>query len=159
MLSALSINFEELKNQLCLVLYQDLVNSFSYVRTKPSYKDILLEQIFVCGSLGYGRFIQLSVLNEILSWQQPSGCFIASKYTSDDNTVKNTNNIIFPMRQPLAERKHKDGCLSHMTSVATAVLSLYLREFFIPKYTLSADGYLMDLYAVTQKVLWTKTFE
>ncbi|CAH8825694.1 unnamed protein product [Trichobilharzia szidati] len=158
MLSALSVNFEELKNQLCLVLYQDLVNSFSYVRTKPSYQDIVLEQIFVCGSLGYGRFIQLSVLNEILSWQQPSGCFSASTYSSNENTV-NTTKIIFSMRQPLAERRHKDGCLSHMTSVATAVLSLYLREFFIPKYTLSADGYLMDLFAITQKVLLTKQFD
>ncbi|KAK4473908.1 hypothetical protein MN116_003233 [Schistosoma mekongi] len=126
-----SVSLEDLKNRLCSIVYEDFVYSFSNVHLAASYRDILLEQVFVCGNLGYGRFIQLSILKEILSWQQPSGCFTALGSRIKNNELKN-GEIMFYKRQLLTERRHADGCLSHMTSLAAAVIGLYLREFFIP---------------------------
>ncbi|CAH8456871.1 unnamed protein product [Heterobilharzia americana] len=157
-LSSISVNLEELRNQLCLVLYTDLVNSFSSVRMIPSNRDVVLEEIFVCGNLGYGKFIQPSILDEILSWQRPSGCFSVSDYEIVENGFGNTLTS-FTKRRTLVERRHADGCLSHMTSVGTAVLGLYLRAFFFPRYIYSSDKNLINLYAVTRKIVLTRSYD
>ncbi|TNN11056.1 UPF0764 protein C16orf89 isoform 4 [Schistosoma japonicum] len=130
-LSTASVSLEDLKNRLCSIVYEDFVYSYLNVQLTASYRDILLEQVFVCGNLGYGRFIQLSILKEILSWQQPSGCFTTLDSKAKENELKD-GEIMLHRRQLLTERRHADGCLSHMTSLAAAVIGLYLREFFIP---------------------------
>lgn len=61
--------------------------------------------VFVCGGLGYENFIQFSILSRILSWQQPSGCFISSGPVGEKSKHRNTK-IMFHERHPLVERRH-----------------------------------------------------
>ncbi|KAH3857312.1 hypothetical protein DPMN_099918 [Dreissena polymorpha] len=41
----------------------------------PAFQDLLLEQLFVCPSLGYHEFLQLEFLPQVLSWQHSNGCY------------------------------------------------------------------------------------
>ncbi|CAH8468189.1 unnamed protein product [Schistosoma guineensis] len=155
MLSNLSTSVEALQNKLCSILFRDFVKLFLRVEMIPQNRDILLEKMFVCGGLGYENFIQFSILSRILSWQQPSGCFISSGPVGEKSKHRNTK-IMFHERHPLVERKHADGCLSHMTSVAAAVMGLYLRAFFIP--TGYMDGYSTDSMPVIWKVFLVRSY-
>nr|KAG5700889.1 hypothetical protein BaRGS_012296 [Batillaria attramentaria] len=40
-----------------------------------NYQDLFLEQQFVCPNLGFFEFLKKEYLDQILSWQYPSGCF------------------------------------------------------------------------------------
>ncbi|CAI2724137.1 unnamed protein product [Schistosoma spindalis] len=155
MLSNLSTSVEDLQNKLCSILFRDFVKLFLRVEMTPQNRDILLEKMFVCGGLGYENFIQFSILSRILSWQQPSGCFISSDPAGEKSKHRNTK-IMFHERHPLVERRHADGCLSHMTSVAAAVMGLYLRAFFIP--TGYMDGYSTDSMPIIWKVFLVRSY-
>ncbi|CAH8479824.1 unnamed protein product [Schistosoma rodhaini] len=155
MLSNLSTSVGSLQNKLCSILYGDFVNLFLSSETTPRNRDILLEEMFVCGSLGYENFIQFSILSRVLSWQQPSGCFISLGSTDEKSKHKNTK-IMFHERHPLVEHRHADGCLSHMTSVAAAVMGLYFRAFFIP--TGYVDGYLSASMPIIWKVFLVRSY-
>ncbi|CAH8450496.1 unnamed protein product [Schistosoma turkestanicum] len=155
MLENLSVSLESLKNRLCSIMFEDFLNYYQHVETIPQDRDIFLEQMFVCGGLGYEKFIQLSVLNKFLSWQRPSGCFTIS----DSAVVKNRQrNVTFMShkRKLLVERRHADGCLSHMTSVAAAVIGLYLRAFFFP--TEYMDAYSFKVTPIVWKLLLVKSY-
>ncbi|KAJ8959046.1 hypothetical protein NQ318_022301 [Aromia moschata] len=75
------------------------------------YHDIFLEQVVLCGLEGYAEFLDQRWLNEILSWQNPFGCYESMQRNV---TKRTTFTIDF-------------GCSDHTTGLAAAVLALHLR--------------------------------
>ncbi|CAH8472184.1 unnamed protein product [Schistosoma margrebowiei] len=104
-------SLDALQNKLCSILFRDFVKLFLRVEMIPQNRDILLEKMFVCGGLGYENFIQFSILSRILSWQQPSGCFISSGPAGEKSEHRNTK-IMFHERHPLVERRHAGSVLT-----------------------------------------------
>lgn len=49
-----------------------------------SEKDLYMEQCYVCGILGYHKFLSLDRLSAILGWQLKPGCYGIDRNTSDD---------------------------------------------------------------------------
>ncbi|TGZ75643.1 hypothetical protein CRM22_000271 [Opisthorchis felineus] len=90
-------------------------------------RDLLLEQIFICGFRGFDTFIKLPLLDTIKSWQDPSGCF-----GGIDRNIGTTRATTNSGRTLLFEERLVDGCLTHLTSVATAALAVYLNYFLRP---------------------------
>ncbi|KAF6768378.1 hypothetical protein AHF37_11768, partial [Paragonimus kellicotti] len=88
-------------------------------------KDLLLEQIVVCGQSGFLQFANINFLEVILSWQDSSGCFRETK--------PETKSYLPSFGRMLrSEITLQDGCLSHLTSVASGALAVYLQVFLLP---------------------------
>ncbi|CAH8450092.1 unnamed protein product [Dicrocoelium dendriticum] len=92
------------------------------------YRTASILKFFVCGHLGYIQFARFNLLEEILSWQHPSGCF-SSHTTSVDAAHPGPGS-----RKLKTEQVLSDGCSSHMLSVAAGALSVYLRTFLLVDY-------------------------
>ncbi|KAF8564608.1 hypothetical protein P879_10155 [Paragonimus westermani] len=88
-------------------------------------KDLLLEQILVCGQSGFLQFINIHFLEVVLSWQDSSGCFRETK----PETKFYLQSVSRMLR---SEMTLQDGCLSHLTAVASGALALYLQVFLLP---------------------------
>lgn len=43
--------------------------------TIPEFKDLAMEQIFLCAFSGFGEFMNNAWIAQMISWQLKSGCF------------------------------------------------------------------------------------
>ncbi|XP_040064943.1 UPF0764 protein C16orf89 homolog isoform X2 [Ixodes scapularis] len=81
-------------------------------------RDLFLEQVAVCGSLGYPGFDRDSWIGNALSWQRSDGCFTfrpaAHKTTASSRNKREA-------------RTTRDGCDLHMTSVGAGALAVFLK--------------------------------
>ncbi|XP_071797532.1 UPF0764 protein C16orf89 homolog [Asterias amurensis] len=95
-------------------------------------QDLFMEQVLLCGLMGYEDFFKLPWLRTVLSWQDDSGCFTgeehrphADEIEKDESDYKETYDFL---RERRREKEIKEsGCLIHKTSVAVGLLSSYLR--------------------------------
>ncbi|XP_043494564.1 uncharacterized protein LOC122519275 isoform X1 [Polistes fuscatus] len=76
-------------------------------------RDLLMEQVVLCGSEGYLEFMDKHYENLILSWSHPSGCYSAFGY--GELTPESNMNTDF-------------GCDSHATGLGAASLALFIRK-------------------------------
>ncbi|XP_064475853.1 UPF0764 protein C16orf89 homolog [Ornithodoros turicata] len=107
-----------LLKQFCSVVADDALES-ARQGFQPSEKmDLFLEQVAVCGARGVAQLLWPPWVNMALSWQKPNGCF---------HRPHDTANKVLRTRR--SERVTADGCLLHMTSVATGALAVWLRSF------------------------------
>ncbi|GAV09706.1 hypothetical protein RvY_19199 [Ramazzottius varieornatus] len=98
--------------------------------------DIFMEQVALCGILGYANVFQSEWLDAILSWQQPNGCYgypIDKKATTIGplsarrTTVPAGSSMPVLSRAKRQDRPMEDGCSSHRTAVAAAALAAYVK--------------------------------
>lgn len=92
-------DFSRLSERLCNQIYQESVFIIENTRTAPEFKDLFMEQTFLCAFSGFGDFVNNEWISKVLSWQLQSGCF------SYDNIT----------------------CSSHMNGLGAATLALYGR--------------------------------
>lgn len=78
--------------------------------------------VFFCGLEGYEEFFEKKWLIQILSWQNPHGCYQSTAQLSP--RVKRTSNVI------------DYGCSDHTTGLGMATISLYLNYLLYLKYKL-----------------------
>ncbi|CAL8071208.1 unnamed protein product [Calicophoron daubneyi] len=130
------IDREVTVNTIRQVLCSWVFSEFNSLRGLPDLtaaeRDLLLEQIFVCGELGALQFISLELLDRIISWQLDSGCFgpgNAPNISELDMMASRSGGV----RKLLTEKPLPGGCLSHFTSVAAAAFAIYLRAFLLPE--------------------------
>ncbi|KAA0193462.1 hypothetical protein FBUS_05264 [Fasciolopsis buskii] len=67
---------------LCSHTYLELISLMRLESLTARHRDLLMEQIFVCAHMGFVQFDQLPLLDMIISWQHPSGCFTDGGRTS-----------------------------------------------------------------------------
>ncbi|ESO87172.1 hypothetical protein LOTGIDRAFT_154674 [Lottia gigantea] len=122
---------ENLEDIFCTVILSE-ANKYSQDHF-PHYKhDLFMEQAALCGMLGYRQFFNTPWLLAILSWQDPRyGCYRAA---SDEILLKEDGHRI-----KREERRLKNQCLSHRTTVAVAALGQYVR-------------YILETWADNQKI-------
>ncbi|EAT47144.1 AAEL001730-PA [Aedes aegypti] len=101
--------FTTAKDKLCEQILREsqLIADLAYPEI---FRDLFMEQVFLCAYVGYAEFRNQSWLSEIVSWQNDAGCF---KYRQD------------------ADREGANAltteCSTHMTGVGAAVLGLFAR--------------------------------
>ncbi|XP_072743606.1 UPF0764 protein C16orf89 homolog [Anoplolepis gracilipes] len=99
----------------CARIFQDLVNLEAW-NFPDRGRDLMIEQILLCGMEGYYEFLDKRYEDLILSWPHRSGCF---------------NLQGFPKEHKMTRRSSSStdfGCHNHITGLAVASLSLFIRE-------------------------------
>ncbi|KAK2583637.1 hypothetical protein KPH14_009574 [Odynerus spinipes] len=102
--------FSKLLPFYCSRILQDMIDieslGFPY-----NARDLLMEEVILCGSEGYLEFMDKHYEDLILSWSHPSGCYSAF----GDFMSKSNMNTDF-------------GCDSHATGLGAASLALFIRK-------------------------------
>ncbi|EDO43037.1 predicted protein [Nematostella vectensis] len=92
--------------------------------------DLYLEMSAVCGLLGYSQFLSFKRMGRLLRWQMPNGCYGDPNY---DALLNEAGGVLYQTshsratRSLLTVKELEEGCESHITGVATALISVYLR--------------------------------
>ena len=79
------------------------------------FRDLFMEQVFLCAYIGFNEFVENQIwMAKIGSWQNKKGCY---KYFDDEITV--------------GKDSFEEICSSHMTGLGAAVLGLFSRVEFL----------------------------
>ncbi|VDM31865.1 unnamed protein product [Hydatigera taeniaeformis] len=89
-----------------------------------------LMEVVYCGLGGYFQMAHPAMMEEIISWQDSSGCFKAVVANEDKREFKDDLEVDRPL---------EDGCLPHLTSMAVNALAMHLYRFatevvFVPDF-------------------------
>ena len=84
---------ENIFETLCANIYRQVTrNELILHRQRKSRdseeKDLYMEQCYVCGILGYHKFLSPDRLSVILDWQLPPGCYGSNEYLRDEAQEK-----------------------------------------------------------------------
>ena len=97
---------EDIFEALCASVYHEVRWKEAVLKTEErsrdtGEKDIYIEQCYVCGILGYHKFLSLDRLLTFLRWQLPLGCYGENASDQDD--------MIGDSHQGLADNVHSSG--------------------------------------------------
>ncbi|KAM3186643.1 hypothetical protein ACTXT7_003896 [Hymenolepis weldensis] len=130
-----SANFVYKSRTLSRLLVTEFMNCYSLRNFSTAYRQHLLEQIIYGGLGGYLQMAHPVMMDEIMSWQDESGCF---------KTVK-ANELILPDSIHFErEVQFRGGCLLRLTSMAAAALAMHIQRFSI------AEVYKPDFHYILQ---------
>ncbi|KAG7211974.1 hypothetical protein KM043_011175 [Ampulex compressa] len=101
---------------ICADILQDLVDVEAADYPYNS-RDLMMEQVVLCGMEGFLEFINLHYERLILDWPHPSGCFSSTGFRGNPGVPSRRSSL-----------KTDFGCDSHTTGLGAASLSLYIRE-------------------------------
>jgi len=148
---------ESIFETLCANVYKEVTSKEGVLDRQQrsrdvSEKDLYMEQCYVCGILGYHKFLSLDRLSVILGWQLKPGCYGIDRNTSDDRKedgneveenwseelINNADHKSYFATNTRSEdlengktRKLTSnlpaGCRRHITGVATGLLGVYLK--------------------------------
>ena len=84
---------ENIFETLCANIYKqvtrkELIFEIQQKSRDTSDKDLYMEQCYVCGILGYQKFLSLERLSVILGWQLPHGCYGNDQYSQEEDREK-----------------------------------------------------------------------
>lgn len=68
-------NFKTISRNICSQIYQEANFIVTTTNAIPEFKDLLMEQIFLCGFVGFSEFLNNEWIVQVISWQMESGCF------------------------------------------------------------------------------------
>lgn len=80
---------EDTFEALCASIYHEVRWKEAVLKTEErsrdtGEKDIYIEQCYICGILGYHKFLSLDRLSTLLGWQLPLGCYGENASDQDD---------------------------------------------------------------------------
>ncbi|RNA03266.1 hypothetical protein BpHYR1_041487 [Brachionus plicatilis] len=113
----------------CTRIYHDAESMFRNFKNANDFKqDLFIEQIVLCGSVGFEEFFRIEWLKLVFSFQNKNGCFNQRENTYEIN-LKNValERILSEVSSKRVKRYDslmKDGCSSHQTGLALAYFSL-----------------------------------
>ncbi|XP_074649172.1 UPF0764 protein C16orf89 homolog [Tubulanus polymorphus] len=118
-------SLSELYSRFCSNMFEEATeiaeNDFTDLQ-----QDLFMEQIALCGIVGFKDFAKTEWLKRILSWQRPSGCYSSRDYNKIPKNSKD-DDLETNSRRKRAEKVLNDGCLSHKTTVAAGALAVNVR--------------------------------
>ena len=88
---------EDIFEALCASIYHEVRWKEAVLKTEErsrdtGEKDIYIEQCYVCGILGYHKFLSLDRLSTFLRWQLPLGCYGENSSNQGDMLKEHWNN-------------------------------------------------------------------
>ncbi|XP_020300288.1 UPF0764 protein C16orf89 homolog isoform X2 [Pseudomyrmex gracilis] len=108
------VTFSYLIPAYCARIFQHFV-SLEALNFPRITRDLVIEQILLCGMEGYYEFVNKRYKDLILSWQDQAGCF-SLRYDEEHKISRRAASII------------DFGCNNHMTGLAAGVLGLFIRQ-------------------------------
>ncbi|XP_076366682.1 UPF0764 protein C16orf89 homolog isoform X2 [Tachypleus tridentatus] len=115
-------NFSHLLDVFCANILRDveLIESDGF---PLMWRDLFLEQVAVCGLVGYKDFCRPEWVDLILSWQLPSGCY----GSTDSDGIEEISEKNMQKRTKREEMYMGGGCFAHTTSMALGALVVNTR--------------------------------
>ncbi|XP_043463011.1 UPF0764 protein C16orf89 homolog isoform X2 [Leptopilina heterotoma] len=112
-----TVSSDELVPKYCSSILQNL-KSLDALGFPSTSLDLAMEEVLLCGTQGYLEFLHNQWLNNILSWQKPSGCYDAfsKKYKHKSRKRRYSNKIDF-------------GCEDHTTGLGVGSIALFIRHY------------------------------
>ncbi|CAL1686183.1 unnamed protein product [Lasius platythorax] len=110
-----SLPFSYLVPAFCARIFQNLVNLEAW-NFPSTGKDLMIEQILLCGMEGYYEFLDKRYEDLILNWPHQSGCFNLQGFPEEHKMTRRSSSLT------------DFGCHNHITGLAAASLSLFIRE-------------------------------
>lgn len=105
----------ELQETLCANVV-DGMNSLEARGFPGNTRDLFLEHVAVCGILGFRDVCTVHRLKMMLSWQEPSGCFVRGDGLGHSGHRQKRYDVLID-----------DGCSAHKSSVAAGALGVCIR--------------------------------
>ncbi|XP_048059354.1 UPF0764 protein C16orf89 homolog isoform X3 [Megalobrama amblycephala] len=125
-LSRVNITVEHYKRIFCSNMMKSNQDIFKNGLT-GQMQDIFIENILLCGLVGFSDFYKLDWLQSILTWQdQEVGCF------GKEEDISQVFEEFLDAPHNRVKRREKtltDGCSSHMTGVAVSALGGFLNYY------------------------------
>ncbi|XP_046411257.1 UPF0764 protein C16orf89 homolog isoform X2 [Neodiprion fabricii] len=113
-----STPFDKLIPAYCTAILQDAVD-MEDTNFPAMSRDMICEQVILCGMAGYMEFANDHYAALILSWPNDAGCFTSLGFGEE----------IFRKRFKRESERMDYGCDNHATALAAASLSLLIRQF------------------------------
>ncbi|KAI7803726.1 UPF0764 protein C16orf89 homolog [Triplophysa rosa] len=125
-LSRVNITVDHYKRIFCSNMIKSNQESFKNGLTSQM-QDLFLENILLCGLVGFSDFYKLEWLQSILIWQdQEVGCF-----GKEDDIAQIFEEFLDAPHKRVKRREKtlNDGCSSHMTGVTVSALGGFLNYY------------------------------
>ncbi|XP_046735933.1 UPF0764 protein C16orf89 homolog [Diprion similis] len=113
-----STPFDKLIPAYCTAILQDAVD-MEDANFPAMSRDMICEQVILCGMAGYMEFANDHYAALILSWPNDAGCFTSLGFGEE----------VFPKRFKRESERMDYGCENHATALGAASLSLLIRQF------------------------------
>ncbi|KAL5966939.1 hypothetical protein TSMEX_005335 [Taenia solium] len=110
----------QMSETLCYSVLSEFGLNYPRRNSSTLIRSLLMEQIVYCGLGGYFQMTHPTLMGEIISWQDSSGCFKAVLAKEDGRESKG---------DPEMDKPLEDGCLPHLTSMAVNALAMHLHRF------------------------------
>ncbi|XP_060076294.1 UPF0764 protein C16orf89 homolog [Ylistrum balloti] len=118
----------KLQKSLCTNIYKEALRATSGGKVMEHEKDLFLERVLLCGTLGNEDFLKKDWIKMTLQWPDTkTGCF-KRRYHSSIFTERSERST---MRKILREKTMKDGCLSHTSGLGFGSFCLYLHHLIM----------------------------
>ncbi|XP_025091335.1 UPF0764 protein C16orf89 homolog [Pomacea canaliculata] len=150
---ATGASVQDIQDRFCGSIYNEVLREVKDGAVDILNQDLFLEQVMLCGILGYEDFVQRDWIEMVLKWQRPNGCFSLPKYLvamekkiEDNNAaekkllkdlqdeVEMINKQHPTSRKLMRETVMNDGCLAHKSGLGFGTLCLYLRYLVRQNY-------------------------
>ena len=108
---------EDIFEALCASIYHEVRWKEAVLKTEErsrdtGEKDIYIEQCYICGILGYHKFLSLDTLSTFLGWQLPLGCYGENASDQDDMFEEDWNNSEVSHQGPVDNVHNSDLSVS-----------------------------------------------
>ncbi|KAH9502424.1 hypothetical protein Btru_075645 [Bulinus truncatus] len=136
---------EQLERQFCRSIYSELLSEETDAIVNELRQDLFLEQIVLCGMVGFEELFPEKWIRVVLKWQKPRGCYgmtssmmkIEAELTRVQEDEKRLMTLLNgeaqriesnpAARKLLREKVMHGDCLAHKTGLAFGTLGVYLR--------------------------------
>lgn len=99
----------------CARIFKEFINIEAWNFPNVA-RDLMLEQVVLCGMEGYYEFVDKHYEDTILSWPHWSGCFALFEFSNEHHITRRSSS------------RTDFGCDNHMTSLGAASLAVFIRE-------------------------------
>jgi len=149
-----SLKISDIEARHCGSIYNEALDETKDGDVKVMHQDLFLEQVLLCGAVGFENFLRSDWMKMVLSWQRPSGCFtindeklieierlmqeekeeerklfkdLQTEAKKIDEQESNHRQASWTGRKLLREQVMSDGCLAHKSGLGFGVLGLFAR--------------------------------
>jgi hypothetical protein len=129
-LAGTGLKVRDLKRRKCKDIYSQAVSEDRGGRVHTMEQDLFIEQVLLCGALGFEDFLPEKWIRMVLSWQNPQGCFQVTYPPSnleDQGIPSQYLTVHTAGRKLMAEQLMHGDCLAHKTGLGFGTFALYVR--------------------------------
>ncbi|XP_064613466.1 UPF0764 protein C16orf89 homolog [Liolophura sinensis] len=146
------VDIADIEARMCEEIYQDALQLIQDGDVPSGDQDLFMEQISLCGVLGFQNFMRSDWMKMVLKWPSSEGCFTLQLTPQQENVARQMRSLMSGLKkkvdrqraerscdQPnpptgrklLREFPMRDGCMAHKSGLGFSTLATYLRHLLM----------------------------